>query len=256
LGGEVAVIDGAREFAAHDGALLQVTSLGSGPGVVVVHGGGVTSHLYRRLAERLSDRLTVHLYNRRGRADAPPRREPYQVADDVADLGVILKGTGASSVIGHSSGGYIALEAARQLSIDRLLLYDPAVSIDGGFPAAWLPEARAAANSGDLARCMALTSAGINTHQPAARLPLVVQTAFCRLFLRTSIGASMGALLPMTLDETQEIVAHDGPASRWADISARVLLTYGAAGPPYYPGLNRALAAAIPHGALMPIERH
>lgn len=169
------------------------------------------------------------------RADAPPRREPYQVADDVADLGVILRGTGASSVIGHSSGGYIALVAAQRLAIDQLVLYDPAVSIDGGFPAAWLPEARAAANSGDLARCMALTSAGINTHQSAARLPLVVQTMFCRLFLRTTIGASMDALLPTTLDETQEIVDHDGPASRWADISARVLLTYGKAGSPRLP---------------------
>ena len=49
-------------------------SVGSGPGVVVVHGGGVTASIYRRLAERLSSRLTVHLYNRRGRADAPPRR--------------------------------------------------------------------------------------------------------------------------------------------------------------------------------------
>lgn len=245
-----------REIAANDGAALRVTSLGSGPGVVIVHGGGVTAHLYRRLAERLSDRLTVHLYNRRGRADAPPRREPYQVADDVADLEVILRGTGTSSVIGHSAGGYIALVAAQQLTIDRVVLYDAAVSIDGGFPATWLPEARAAANSGDLARCMALTSAGINTHQPAARLPLVVQTMFCRLFLRTNIGATMGALLPATLDESQEIVDHDGPASQWADISARVLLTYGAAGPPYYAGLNRALAASIPDATLMPIERH
>ena len=138
---------GQRQFEADDGAILRVTSVGSGPGVVIVHGGGVTASLYRRLAERLSGRRTVHLYNRRGRADAPPRREPYEIADDVADLGVILRGTGAGSVIGHSSGGYIALVAAQRLAIERLVLYDAAVSIDGGFPTGWLPAARAAAHS-------------------------------------------------------------------------------------------------------------
>ena len=82
-----------QQLKADDGAMLRVTSVGSGPGVVVVHGGGVTASMYRRLAERLSSRLTVHLYNRRGRADAPPRREPYEIAHDVADLAVILRGT-------------------------------------------------------------------------------------------------------------------------------------------------------------------
>lgn len=245
-----------RQFEADDGATLRVTSVGSGPGVVIVHGGGVTARLYRRLADRLSGRVTVHLYNRRGRADAPPRREPYKIADDVDDLGVILRGTGATSVIGHSSGGYIALVAAQRLPVERLVLYDAAVSINGAFPAAWLPAAQAAAATGDLARCMALTSAGINSHQPTAHLPLSVQTLLCRLFLRTSVGASMGALLPATLDESQEIADHDGPASRWANIAANVLLTYGTSGPPYYQGLNQALAAVIPTATLLPIKHH
>jgi pimeloyl-ACP methyl ester carboxylesterase len=100
----------------------------------------------------------------------------------------VLKHTGSGHVIGHSSGGFIALQAALRLPIDRLALYDAAVSIDGSFPSGWLDGARAAARSGDTARAMALTSAGINTHMAAAKLPLGVQTAFCRLFLRTSIG--------------------------------------------------------------------
>jgi pimeloyl-ACP methyl ester carboxylesterase len=249
------VIESTTAVEAPDGAVLRVRSIGSGPGVVVVHGGGVTASLYRRLAERLGDRLTVHLYNRRGRADAPPRREPYRVADDVADLAAILCGTGSGSVIGHSSGGYIALLAARQVTLERLVLYDAAVSIDGGFPAGWLPAARAAARSGDLARCMALTAAGINTHQAGAQLPLIMQIWLCKLFLRTRIGAAMGELLPSTLDESQQIVDDDGPAAQWADISPPVLLTYGMSGPRYYASLNQALAAAIPNATLLAMRR-
>ena len=84
---------------------------------------------------------------------------------------MILRGTGAGSVIGHSSGGYIALVAAQLLAIDRIVLYDAAVSVDGGFPAGWLPAARAAADSGDMARCMALTPRGSTptSRRPACR---------------------------------------------------------------------------------------
>ena len=48
----------------------------------------------------------------------------------------------------------------------------------------------------------------------------------------------MGDLLPTTLDESHQIRLHDGPAELWSGVSADVLLAYGAAGPPYYAGLN------------------
>ena len=94
----------------------------------------------------------------------PPRKEPYTFDQDIDDLAAILEHTGARAVIGHSSGGYIALQAALRLPIDRLALYDAAVSIDGGFPSEWLDAAREAARAGDIARSMAITTGGINTH--------------------------------------------------------------------------------------------
>jgi pimeloyl-ACP methyl ester carboxylesterase len=240
---------------AHDGAMIVLHSTGNGPGVVVVHGGGVTIDVYARLAQRLAHQLTVHLYNRRGRADAAPRTEPYTVEEDIADLAAILEHTGARNVIGHSSGGFIALEAALRLPIDRLALYDAAVSIDGGFPADWLDAARAAARDGDIALSMALTTGGINTHTAASRLPLSLRVALCRAFLRSSVGRTMGGLLPTTLDESYEIHLRDGPASSWSGVPAEVLLTYGADGPPYYARLNGELARALAHARVLPIRR-
>lgn len=245
-----------RMFEASDGTAVRVTSVGTGPGVVVVHGGGVTSRLYDRLARRLGDRLTVHLYDRRGRAGAAPRTGGYSISDDIADIDAVTRGTGATAVIGHSVGGYIALRAAEVLPIGRLVLYDAAVSIDGRFPAGWLPAARAAAEAGDIARALALTSAGINTHQATSRLPLSMQTSLTSAFLRTPIGAQMAELLPSTLAESQEVIDNDGPATRWADISADVLVAYGVAGPRYYAGLSQALADAIPSATVLPIRHH
>jgi pimeloyl-ACP methyl ester carboxylesterase len=240
---------------ARDGAMIVVHSTGNGPGVVVVHGGGVTIDVYARLAQRLADQLTVHLYNRRGRADAAPRTEPYTVEEDVADLAAVLEHTGARHVIGHSSGGFIALEAALRLPIDRLALYDAAVSINGGFPADWLDVARAAARDGDIALSMALTTGGINSHAAASKLPLNLRVALCHAFLRSSTGRIMGALLPTTLDESYQIHLRDGPATSWSGVAAKVLLTYGVAGPPYYASLNDELARALPHARVLPIRR-
>src|SRR4051794_6637591 len=234
-----------ERITARDGATIVLHSTGSGPGIVVVHGGGVTIGIYRRLAGKLADRFTVHLYNRRGREDAAPRKEPYTFDQDIDDLAAVVAHTGAQNVIGHSSGGFIALQAALRLPIDRLALYDAAISIDGGFPTEWLYAARQAAEDGDVARSLAITTGGINTQSPAARLPLGVRVAICRAFLRTPIGRTMGDLFAMTLDESHQIRLHDGPAEQWSGINGEVLLTYGTAGPPYYAGLNQTLARAL-----------
>ena len=239
---------------ARDGATVVLHTTGTGPGIVVVHGGGVTIALYRRLAARLADRFTVHLYNRRGRDDAFPRTDPYSVDEDIADLAAVLDHTGASSVLGHSFGGFVALEAARRLPIQRLALYDAAVSVDGGFPTGWLDAAREAAGRGDIALGMALTTGGINTQSPSSRLPLGLRVALCRAFLRTPIGRTMGDLLPTTLDESHAVRLRDAPATAWSGVTADVLLAYGTAGPPYYVGLNAALAGALPRARVLPID--
>jgi pimeloyl-ACP methyl ester carboxylesterase len=243
------------QIRAHDGATIVSHSTGSGPGLVVVHGGGVTIAVYARLARRLADHFTVHLYNRRGRADAPPRTEPYAIEEDVDDLAAVLQHTGARNVIGHSSGGFIALEGAVRLPIDRLALYDAAVSIGGGLPTHWLDTARAAGRDGDTALSLAITTGGINTHAASSRLPLSLRVVLCRAFLRTPVGRTMGELLTTTLEESHQIHLHDGPATLWSAVTADVLLAYGENGPPYYPHLNDELARALDRARVLPIPR-
>jgi pimeloyl-ACP methyl ester carboxylesterase len=239
-----------------DGVGVVLHSTGAGPGIVVVHGSGTTIEVYRRLASSLAERgFTVHLYNRRGRADAAPRSEPYTVEQDISDLAAVLRHTGAGNLVGHSYGGFIALRAALHLPIGRLALYDATICVDGGFPTGWLTPAREALHAGDTARAVALMGAGVNTNSPAAKLPLSIQTALCRGFLRTPIGRTMGDLLPTALDEANQMLAYDGPAARWAGITADVLLAYGAAGPPYYAELNQALARVLPNARTLAVPR-
>ncbi len=56
-----------------DGGPLEVVSVGSGPSVLIVHGGGTDASVYRRLAYRLArGSFTVHRYNRLGRGRSAP----------------------------------------------------------------------------------------------------------------------------------------------------------------------------------------
>lgn len=248
-----------ERITAPDGAGIVVHSVGTGspgkPGIVVVHGGGVTIGIYRRLAARLSDRFAVHLYNRRGREDAAPRREPYSVDQEIEDLGAVLEHTGAGNVLGHSYGGFVALKAALELPIERIGLYDAAISIDGRPDAGFLPAAEAAVARGDIVTAMAIVGAAVNNHSAASRLPLAVQKLFVRAMLRIPAARGLADLLPMTLVETREVSIHDGPAERYAGITAEVLLASGDNVGNSFTDNNEALARVIPNARTIVIPR-
>ena len=108
---------------------VQVT--GSGPDVLLLHGAGASAHTWHRLIPYLDDRyrliapdLPGHGFTQspRGRSSLP------QVARDVAAL-LDTMGATPRIVMGHSAGGAIALEIARQglLKLDRIVVINGAL---------------------------------------------------------------------------------------------------------------------------------
>jgi magnesium chelatase accessory protein len=103
---------------------------GRGPDVLLLHGAGASAHSWHRLIARLEDRFRLiapdlpgHGFTRspRGRAALP------QVAQDVAAL---MRTMGATPrlVVGHSAGGAIALDMARQgLGPERIVVVNGAL---------------------------------------------------------------------------------------------------------------------------------
>ncbi|WP_433206749.1 alpha/beta fold hydrolase [Dactylosporangium sp. CS-047395] len=210
--------------------------------LVVVHGGAITAKYYEPLARRLAGRVTVHLYNRRGRADAGPRAPGYTVDDEIADLAAVLERTGARNVLGHSYGGLVVLRAALELPLDNIVLYDGAVNVDGTFPTDFIPRMRAYIDAGDVPRALAVMSGGLKLNG----LSFGVRVAVTKLFLKTPVGRMMGELLPGTMLETEEVAATAGPATEYAGITARALLAAGGRSGAYYREMNEKLAAAMP----------
>lgn len=223
--------------------------------LVVVHGGGVTADMYQRLAKALRGRVTVHLYNRRGRADAGPKPPGYTVDDEIADLAAVCERTGARNVLGHSYGGFVVMRAALELDFDHIVLYDGTVDVDGLMPSAWVPRMREMIDAGDHARAVAVMGQGNNPASAASRLPMWMLVAIARAFLRTPIGRRMDELLPTSMLEIEEIVAHRGPAAEYAGIRARTLLACGARSEPHYARVNEALAAVMPDARTFVLPR-
>lgn len=240
---------------APDGAGITVRSIGAGPGIVILHGGGLAERDYHRLASAWSDRFTVHLYNRRGRSDSAPLDGTETVATDIGDLAAVLEHTGARQIFGHSGGGFVALRAGLSLPLDRIAVYDPALAILGRPAFDFLEPFGDAVRSGDYPLALAVMNAGVYPDGLAARLPLGVQLSMIRAFLRTPIGRRFAELLPTTPQEIGRIAAHDGPADAYAGIAADVLLAAGSRSPHYFTENCRAVAAAVPRGRAIVIPR-
>lgn len=238
-----------------DGAGLELYSCGSGPGVVLMHGGGVDAAVYRRLAERLAAAgLAVHVYDRRGRGHSAERPSDYGLQTEIHDLESILLATDAHRVVGHSGGGFLALAAARELPLARLALFDPTINVDGTFPTAFLPEFERLIDAGDTNGAMLVMSRGLRN--PGSDWPEPMQRAALRAVLLTPPGKTMARLLHTVPAEVQPAFDADGPASDWADVKAAETRFYvGAKSPDYYLPMAQQLVRAIPNASLEVIPR-
>jgi len=127
-------------FSTHDeGPLIGGRRAGSGPPVLLLHGGpGLGFEYLRDLAEELAQENDVAWYQQRGQEPSAVG-VPYTVAADVEDARRVLDALGweQAYVVGHSWGGHLALHVAEAMP-ERLLgvlAVDPLGSVgDGRWP--------------------------------------------------------------------------------------------------------------------------
>jgi pimeloyl-ACP methyl ester carboxylesterase len=128
------------EFTTHDdGPLIAGRRAGSGPPVLLLHGGpGIGVDYLRDLADELAQENDVAWYQQRG-LEPSAATGPYSVAADVEDARRVLDALGwqTAYVVGHSWGGHLALHVAETMP-ERLLgvlAVDPLGAVgDGRWP--------------------------------------------------------------------------------------------------------------------------
>jgi pimeloyl-ACP methyl ester carboxylesterase len=111
-----------------DGTTIAYARSGSGPALILVDG-ALCSRGFGpspKLAPLLARHFTVYAYDRRGRGQSGDTH-PYSPAREVEDIAALVDAAGGSaSLLGLSSGGALALEAAASgLPITKVVAYEP-----------------------------------------------------------------------------------------------------------------------------------
>jgi pimeloyl-ACP methyl ester carboxylesterase len=118
-----------------DGTPIAYWREGSGPPLLLVHGGACDHYAWYSVTPMLARTFTVYALDRRGRGqsgDTPPHTVARELEDIVAVLGAIGE---PAHLLGHSAGAILALGAAeRAETLRSLILYEPPFIIHGARP--------------------------------------------------------------------------------------------------------------------------
>ena len=122
-----------------DGTRIGYLSVGSGPSVLVIPGVLSMAADYAAFARALAEHFMVHTIERRGRGESGPQGDDYSIVKECEDVLALQAATGACLLVGHSYGGLVALEVARNdEAFQKIAVYEPGVSIDGSMPTDWM----------------------------------------------------------------------------------------------------------------------
>jgi pimeloyl-ACP methyl ester carboxylesterase len=150
-----------------DGTKISYRTLGSGPGVILLHGAMESAHSHMGMARALAECFTVHLPDRRGHGESGPYPDNYGIRTEVEDLGAVLEQTGSSRVFGVSEGALIVLAAASALpAVRKVVVYEPALILDGSDYTSWLPRYDREMAEGKVAAALVTSMSGLRLGPP------------------------------------------------------------------------------------------
>jgi pimeloyl-ACP methyl ester carboxylesterase len=230
-----------------DGAKISYLTMGSGPSVIVIPGTLSMAADYAAFARALAEHFTVHIIERRGRGESDPQGDDYSIAKEREDVLALQQKTGASFLVGHSFGGFVALEVARNNpSLTKIAVYEPGVSIDGSIPMDWMPGYEKKLAEKKYLDAFVEFSLSVGPLR-ARKTPPWLMKLLVPLFLSSHELKQRLGLLHECLREHQEEARLDSSYENYREIAAGVLLVYGGKSdlPYVHPALER-LAAVLP----------
>ena len=231
-----------------DGTDVRAVDQGQGPAILIVHPGLDDGSSWHRVAVRLAPRFrVVRLHRRQYRLDLAG--SPWSIAQEVDDVLAIATTIGAPAlIVGHSSGGVVALEAlaAAPSMFAGAVLYEPPVHTG---PAEWrgpLEQARAACAAGKPGRAITIFGRDI------VRLPAMS----ARLTgLATAVVPRLRALAPHQIDDADAIDRLGVRLDTYQRIETPVVLLGGDRSPSHLRTRLDALAGTLPHARTVILRR-
>jgi pimeloyl-ACP methyl ester carboxylesterase len=192
-----------------DGTGIAYRIVGKGRGVLVVPGALAVARDFDAFARELADRFTVHTIERRGRGESGSQGDEYNIERELEDVAAVQVATGATFLFGHSFGGLIALEAARDnKTFAKVAVYEPGVSIDGSIDTSWAPASEAQLARGQHLAAFITFARGVNP-ETTGKAPRWLLRLILPLAIRKRERNQKYGLLPAAIREHAEAARLD-----------------------------------------------
>jgi len=240
-----------------DGTKIGYRQMGSGPGIILLHGGVNASQHFMKLGAALSDAFTVYIPDRRGRGLSGPYGKDYSIKREVEDLDALRTKTGAYYLFGASTGALIILQSTLTVpGIRKIALYEPLLYVnksDMDKFNAMIRRYDKEVSEGKLAAAMVAASKTDDPTSAIAKVPSFLLLILFTLILRIDAMIVKGDdvqlkdLMP-TLDYDIELVNEtEGKLENFREVSVEVLLLGGSKSELMLKDSLDALRNVLPH---------
>lgn len=244
-----------------DGTKIGYRQMGSGPRIILLHGGVNASQHLMKLGTLLSDEFTVYIPDRRGRGMSGPVGEDYSIEKEDEDMDALLKKTGAHYVFGTADGALFALHAAISLpAIHKVAAYEPLIF--AGQPE--LEEFRATIRRLDKniadGKVAKATVDLIKDSPKRSKIPDFIYVPLVKLFFWINIKTVKGddvsyhELIPPLDDELHLVEKTEGTLEDYKNVSAKVLLLEGSKTQSLLKDSVNALNEVLPYSNLIELK--
>jgi pimeloyl-ACP methyl ester carboxylesterase len=231
-----------------DGTIIGYRQLGSGPGLILVHGGMMGSQNFMKLGHALADTFTVYIPDRRGRGLSGPHGN-YSLEREAEDISAVVGLTGAANIFGLSSGAIVALQTAlNESALENVILYEPPIPLGGYDPTRWVGQYEEEIAQGKFGAALLTVADGTNGSTLLTKLRLIT-APLLNFAIRADMKKAKGddvslkdLILTMRYDP-QAVMQSTGLIDKAKYMRANVLLLGGSHSPGYLKAVLDALEA-------------
>ena len=233
-----------------DGTIIGYRQLGSGPGLILVHGGMMGSQNFMKLGHALADTFTVHIPDRRGRGLSGSHGN-YSLEREAEDMSAVVEVTGAANIFGLSSGAIVTLQTAlHQPTFENVILYEPPIPVGGYDPTRWVGHYNKEIAQGKFGRALLTVADGTNGPTLLTRLRFITAPLLdfaIRADMKNVKGhdVSLKDLILTMRYDPQAVMQSTGLIERAKDLRANVLLLGGSKSPGYLKAALDVLQATL-----------
>lgn len=251
-----------------DGTEIAFERTGSGPPLVLVHG-GVCDHGFWELSDvraTFADHCTVYAMDCRGvgesgdvgkrnsagqpEASAPGGADEYDLEREFEDVAAVVEGIDEPvTLLGHSSGALLSLEAAlRTDNLHKLILYEPPITLDDHelYSEEVFAEMKRLLDDGENEQVLVLFLQEI-----AQSTPEEIDAQRSAPDWQDLVDAAH--VWPRSLKAVGE---YEFDAARFADMTTPTLLLSGSESPPLLKDATVPINDALPNGRIVTFDGH